>query len=627
MPWLLNLQETYDANIKEVGEIKKNRFGKEYTLLPIAHTTQNAHIEVTVTEDGELHSASVIEKEDASTLIPSTVDSASRTSTAVYPYALHDKLNYTAGDFVKYGGKVGKEDPFQAYIHNLANWVNSPFKNEKVEAIYKYVKKGCLIEDLVAEKVLFLDDNKKLIKKWHKQYEALHGEERPPIFKSVTGDQDGAFVRFRVHSPTDIVAPPWRDKEVYNSFVNFYPKQIVNKDVCFVTGKILPSTRKHATKIRHAADKAKLISGNDPSGFTYRGRFNKIEEVANISYDVSQKAHNALKWLIDKQAKVIDQRVFLIWGNNEVDYGDPTDNSYTFGQTIEAQVVATTDDHYAAEFAKALDGYKHSLTSDVHVNILVIDSATTGRMGVLYYRNMDKELYFERIKEWHTTCVWRHSFVQDKQRKFFLGAPATKDIAFAAYGPHANDKLVKGLMERMLTCIVEGARIPPDVIRSAIQRASNPVSMDNWEWEKTLTVTCALVNKEEALAVGLDTENRDRDYLFGRMLAVADVLERSAMQSGEKRATNAIRYMSAFSKHPARTWSTIQDSIQPYQAKLGTRATRYTKIMDEIGSKINIDDFNNKPLTGKYLLGLYSQRHALYTKNDDTKNTDEEVQS
>src|SRR5690625_781977 len=163
MPWLLNLQETYNANIKEVGVVSKNRFNKEYTLIPIAHTTQNAHVEVNITEEGEFHSASVIEKDDASTLIPSTVDSASRAGAAVSPYPLHDKLNYTAGDYVEFGDKIGKKNPHQAYIEQLADWVNSPHNNPKVEAIYNYLKKGQLIHDLVQEKVLFLDADRKLI--------------------------------------------------------------------------------------------------------------------------------------------------------------------------------------------------------------------------------------------------------------------------------------------------------------------------------------------------------------------------------------------------------------------------------------------------------------------------------
>lgn len=616
MSWLLNLQETYDANIEEVGKVRKNRFGREYTLIPIAHTTQNAHIEVSVTEKGGFHSAFVIEKDDASTLIPSTVDSSSRAGAAIYPYPLHDNIKYTAGDFTKYGGKIGKTDPFKAYIANLESWIKSPFKNKKIQAIYTYLKQERLIQDLVAHKILFLDDNDNLIERWNTKYEELHGE-KPRIFSTVTGKQESAFVRFRVHSATEDLIPPWNDKKVHESFIDFYPRQVGNEDICFITGKKLPSTEKHTNKIRHAADKAKLISGNDSSGFTFRGRFNKSEEVASISYNVSQKAHNALKWLIDKQGKIIDGRVFLVWGNNEVELAGPQESSYSLSQTMNTEVVVTTNDAFAEEFSKAIDGYKNDLSSDSNINILVIDSSTTGRMGVLYYRNLDKEFYFEKIKQWHTTCVWRHDFVQDKQRKFYLGAPSTRDIAFAAYGSHANDKLIKGLLERMLPCIIEGHKVPKDIITSAFHRASNPVAMENWEWEKTFSVTCALINIKEGFDVGLDTNNKERDYLFGRLLAVADVLERSAMKTEEKRATNAIRYMNSFSKHPARTWNTIQDSIQPYQARLGVRAAYYTKIIDEIGSKIKVEDFNDKPLSGIYLLGLYSQRYELYKKKTD----------
>lgn len=626
MTWLLNLQETYDANIKEVGEIKKNRFNREYMLLPIAHTTQNAHIEVYVTEQGEFHTADVIDKDEASTIIPSTVDSASRAGAVVSPYPLHDKLMYTAGDFVRYGGKIGKKIPFEAYIEQLGRWAESPNSNQTVRAIYNYLQKGQLIHDLVKEKVLFLDEDDKLIKRWDKKYEKLHGE-RPKIFSVVTGDQDSAFIRFVVHSSTEIVIKPWRDKKMFTSFIKFYEKQVGNEDICYVTGEVLPSTDKHANKIRHAADKAKLISGNDTSGFTFRGRFSKSDEVASISYQASQKAHNALKWLIEKQGRVIDNRVFLIWGNNKTELPDLQENSYFLGGQLNEDIsIATTNSEYADQFSKAIDGYKHNLSIDSNINILVIDSATTGRMAVLYYRNLDKDLYFERLKKWHTICVWHHHYFKPEDKKWidFIGAPSTKDIAFAAYGSNANDKIVKGLMERMLPSILEGREVPRDIIVSAFHRASNPISMERWEWENTLSVACALINIKERLEVGLDKNNEDRDYLFGRLLAVADVLERSAMDKEEARTTNAIRYMNSFSNHPARTWKTIQDSIQPYQARLGKRATYYTKIIDEIGSKIKIEDFNDRPLSGKYLLGMYSQRHELYKKKEKEENTQEE---
>ncbi|MWC27861.1 type I-C CRISPR-associated protein Cas8c/Csd1 [Paenibacillus sp. MMS18-CY102] len=618
MSWLLNLYNTYKSNSDQVGVIELTRNEREYTLLPVSHTTQNAHIEVLITESGEFHSATVIDKNNANTLIPCTEDSASRAGSKIAPYPLHDKLSYVAGDYVAYGGQIKKEEPFPHYIQQLAAWAESPYATPKLKSIYAYLRQGRLIEDLVQHhpRILYIDSNKKLIDKWDKQAEQHYGD-KPPIFSAVAGEQTSAFVRFDVYSPDKkIHIPVWKDPEMYQSFICYYNERLGDEDLCYVTGKSLPATEKHANKIRNAADKAKLISSNDTSGFTYRGRFAESGEAANISYEVSQKAHNALKWLINRQGKMIDQRVFLTWGNEELDQLDPDDGFFDYGEE-EAEVskaISYTNPEYAKQFAKALDGYRGRIANPhVKVNILVLDSATTGRMAVLYYRNMDKEIYINRLIDWHSSCMWLHRYRKDDIGKAvqYYGAPATKDIAFAAYGPKASEKVVKGLMERMLPCIIDGRSIPQDIVSSAARRASNPLAIESWEWEKTLSIACSLINRRERLDVALDESIDDRSYLFGRLLAVADVFERFALED-EKRATNAIRYMNAFSRHPARTWETIQASLQPYQAKLGVRATKWVKLIDEIGSRLPIESFTNKPLSNIYLLGYYSQRHALY---------------
>ncbi|KKE77927.1 type I-C CRISPR-associated protein Cas8c/Csd1 [Oceanobacillus caeni] len=622
MSWLYNLYKTYEMNTEQIGKTVKKRNDKEYTLLPISHTTQNAHIEVTIDEDGDILQATVLEKEN--TIIPCTEESASRAGSKIAPYPLHDKLSYVAGDFVKYGGKIKNQDdvPFDAYIQNLKEWAESPYAIDKVKSIYKYLSKGRLIEDLVKYKVLVLDENQQLIEKWNKKYEESLGE-KPLIFSSGTTDQVSAFVRFNVYSRTSTV-DVWKDREMYQSFIDFYNERLGDEDVDFITGELAPSTERHANKIRHAADKAKLISANDTSGFTFRGRFKTSKEAAGISYEVSQKAHNALKWLIHRQGKTIDNRVFLVWGNDDKSVPDPGEDAldilYHANRKIEEE--PDTDKPFAEEVKRAIDGYRNDLNYDSEVNILVLDSATTGRMAVLYYRNMNKEIYLNSLKDWHSQCSWEHRYRKNEEKFVkFYGAPATRDIAFAAYGPRASDKIVKGLMERMLPCIIDGQIIPKDIVKSAFQRASNPVAMERWEWEKTLSIACALIRKsliekKEEWDVALDKTITDRSYLFGRLLAVADVLERGALGKEETRATNAIRYMNSFSQKPSRTWMTLQASLQPYQARLGTKANYLSKIIDEISDQFAVEDFNNKPLSEKYLLGFYSQRRELYKKKE-----------
>lgn len=636
MTWLLDLYKTYEENEDQVGTIRSNPFGQEYMLLPEAHGYQTAHVEIALDSDGKFISAKVLEKGQGNTVIPCTINSSTRAN-APSPHALHDNLQYVAGDYDAFGGKIkAGNHPFQDYLKNLKAWCESEDAHPKAKAIYNYVEKGQLIADLTEHGVLFSLDHK-LIPKWNKDLEKEY-DNKPEIFKALAGDQFSTFVRFNVLDPdlqkrTDKV---WEDLSVFKSYIRYYEKQLTDQKLCYVTGEKLPSTEKHPSKIRYGGDMAKLISGNDNSGFTFRGRLSKKEDVATISYDVSQKAHNALKWLITKQGKVIDGRVFLTWGSRTSDdetvvVPSPGEDLFTeFGIVFSENEEETKKDlgdrthqYFAKELKKALAGYRGNLTHQDNVYVMLLDAATPGRMSIVYYRKVEKELYLERIQNWHNTCWWRHSFRKNKdgERVSFYGAPATRDIAGAAYGPNASDKLTKNLMERMLPCIVDGKKIPLDIVNSVLNRTTNPAAVEKWEWEKHLSIACAIMHKhyeKEEFTVPLDKSQKDRNYLFGRLLAVADVLENRVLsQENAGRTTNAFRYMNAFSKHPLSTWRIIQESIAPYQVKLGAKGSYYRAIIDEIGNSFDFDDFNDRSLNGKFLLGYYSQRYELYQKKED----------
>ncbi|QOS77182.1 type I-C CRISPR-associated protein Cas8c/Csd1 [Paenibacillus sp. JNUCC31] len=629
MSWLANLSKTYDDHANVVGQFEMKKNGKEYALIPISHTTQTAHIEVHLNGRGDIVNAYVVDKNDGSTIIPCTEASASRTSAPV-PYPLFDKLSYVAGDYTQFCGEA-KGTPYQDYLNQLKAWCESPFSHPKVQSVLHYVSKGTLITDLVERGILHVDSRGKLLEKWVAAPGDQEGK-KPDIFNVIASDQSGAFVRFAVDIPGEPESRLWRDASVQQSFIQFYEMSLQDKDICFVTGDYLPVADKHASRIRHSGDKSKLISANDSSGFTYRGRFRTSRDAATVSYEASQKGHNALKWLIDKQGTTMDGKVFLVWGSSRLDMPEPQEDSFIFWDDADDEAALAGGDRTHKEFAlqirKAINGYRYDgdYQSSHEVTIMTLDAATPGRMSIMYYRTLDQNIYLDRIQAWHESCYWLHRYRKNKYDKLvsFIGAPATKDIAFAAYGPRASDKVVKGLMERMLPCIIDERPIPLDIIRSSIHRASNPVGMDNWEWEKTLSITCALVRKDhqqdhkkEGYGVSLDTEATDRSYLFGRMLAIADVLERSALSKDEKRATNAIRYMNAFAQRPGRTWTIIQSNLQPYQAKMGTGARYYNSLLDEVGAKLRLEDYTDKPLTGLYLLGFYSQRNDLYTSKKD----------
>jgi CRISPR-associated protein Csd1 len=223
----------------------------------------------------------------------------------------------------------------------------------------------------------------------------------------------------------------------------------------------------------------------------------------------------------------------------------------------------------------------------------------------------------------------------------FYGAPAPADIAEAAYGTRLDDKLRKATVKRLLPCIVDAQPMPRDLVESVVRRASNRMGIKNpddkkyrgdeeFTWKKALSIACALFRKlkegKEKHEMSLDETRTTRDYLYGRLLAVADILEERALyKAKEKRATNAARYMQQFSQHPFRTWNQIHSALTPYVVRLGG-ARYYKNQIAAVKALFAPDDFaSDKPLTGEYLLGYYCQRQKLMEKSKPLSDEDEDI--
>ena len=118
----------------------------------------------------------------------------------------------------------------------------------------------------------------------------------------------------------------------------------------------------------------------------------------------------------------------------------------------------------------------------------------------------------------------------------------------------------------------------------------------------------------------VDAICKERDYLYGRLLAVADRIEYRTYDRDKdgKRITNAKRYMNVFSQRPYQTWKIVEESLSPYLAKLDLpERNRYLKLLDEIYVQFKPEDFvKNDRLEGLYLLGYHSQSYALKYKEE-----------
>lgn len=645
MSWLEKCYETYENCQQEIGIQKFQAEGDKRSyvpLLPVAHTTQLVNIEVELDQNGDFQDARLLAKDEQTTIIPCTEESSARTS-GIVPHPLVDKLQYIAADYPAYGG--AKKSGWNLYHTQLQDWCSSPYADAKVCAVLRFLEKGCLVASLVQKHILFLDENGKMPTKW-----TGNKDEKPKILETLaSADQTESFVRFRVGG-IDLA----QDEAVRESFIHYYEMKQQRVDYCTVQGKQMAVSTLSPYKIRNPGDRAKLISSNDSTNYTYRGRFVTAEQALSIGYETTQKAHSALRWLISKQGCSNGDQTVVVWGTkgepipditaDSMDLGD--DFAAAFAQLGQPQLPPATESEYAERFNKAIQGYGKALDEKANTVVMILDSATQGRLSIRYYRELAGSELMKNITDWHRNFAWKLNYRSAPEsakpgqkpkwkRVSFWGAPSPADIAKAAYGEKADKKIIQQTVERLVPCITEGKYLPRDLMLSAVHRATAGIGLEPWEYQKTCGIACALIcgyyhrNKKEDFVMTdgkyVDETIDDRSYLFGRILACAEQIERRVQsQTGETRPTNAERLRLVFVQRPAKTTALLQQKLTPYLNRMRangvSRDKRYSTLQELVG-RLGAEKYTNKPLNELYLLGYacqmmdFREENAAYNKN------------
>lgn len=610
--------ETYD-NMKSLAGAESEE--RKAALAPIGFITTGVQIEITVTEDGEFSGAEQIFdiSEDSKgksqkpkkkiIIIPVTEKSLKRTNTAATsPHPLCDKLKFMCPE---------NKESYEAYLEQLQDWCDSEFACPKIKAILKYVKKGTILADIAS-------------------------------VGKVKAKKD-TFVCWRVLS-TDCAEPEevWKSPSVIDSYINYYQSKIdasSERALCYVSGEITTPAQLHLKGVVSFAGNAKLISSNDAANFTYKGRFSDDSEALTVSFISSQKAHNALKWVISNNGFRCGDRMFVCWNPK----GKKTKNPFAslFPDFSEAEENPTPT-NYREILAKTVLGYKNNFKPEDETVTAVFEAASKGRLSVCYYSEMKAEDFLERLRFWDETTAWLY-------RRFgvapdLVKSPDLKSIIDAAYGVprtigesqtvETDEKVLAIAMQRLLLCRLEKAPFPADIMRSAVQKCSSLQLYDKLNREKQLFTTCAIIKKyiydrfKEEWNMALEPEKKNRSYQFGRLLAVLEKAERDAFDNSEKREPNAIRMWSLFVKRPMYATTVIIEQLKnAYYPRLepGKRGY-YDKLIEGIMRVISEfpESEIGKPLGEEYLMGYYLQKDALCQKknndNDDNNESEDEEQ-
>lgn len=640
-----NLLETYDKCSYIIGIAATDSDGNssdKKMLLPIFHMTFKSAICVEIDGQGKFISAERDDKE-TTIVIPCTENSGGRSS-GIAAHPLCDQIDYVGGI---------SDEKTSAYLTGLGEWKdNIP----ELNAIYNYVSSQTLISDISS---LFKDN----------EYDKDKG-------KIINEDKVRKLgVRFIVRNNGERVKV-WESVDLQNAWIDFINKNAAADSSVFdyISGENVSAiATQHPKNINSMTGNAKLLSCNEQKQdsdcyIVFKGRFTTQNDAVITDYAQSSKMHQMLRWLIANYGYAVDTQVVVTWAvdkDTEVK-AKPQDDSFDlFGDMettktsadliLEAKTQVYGD--YAAKLNNLLRGMGKADSLKKHARkicIAVFDAATTGRMGLVFYRELAENEYLESIADWHNdTSYYLSSWKKDgkdekgKDKKtliHYIGAPSYDDIIFAVYGKGRGDKgydtLKKKIRKQLLECMFGSFNFPKSMVEMAASRVSNPMSFDvDWkkeenksfynenDWTRAIGISCALVRKyfkqqKEEIALELDTKRTDRDYLFGRLLSVADRLESKALYKAEvKRPTNAVKLMSAFQFKPFSTWGLIFNQLIPYKTQLNG-AWYYQNVIDEIMTLFQNNDFeNNAPLSPLYLLG-YSAQNRAFMKHNDNENTE-----
>ena len=637
MGWMQKLCDVYDV----VSRVDIPEDINHAQLVPVGFTKKNVAYVVTVTAEGGFSSVHALGNDDCECIVPTTPEAEGRTGANGAPYPLAENLKYFAEEEGVHNALLDR------YLAQLTDWCAQPEAPKCLKTLLTYLNKRTLLDDLrhaLPEKL------------------KLHKDESK---KDFGGPDSKAMICFSVEDRFSREMRLWKRKDVQNSWSAYFARrQGGTVALCYATGEMLPTLDTHP-KVQ---GNAKLISAKDAGyPFQYKGRFVEDRSAATVSAYASGRAHRALQYLMDNQG--LSFRRFglniVAWDvqtgaipvplnehssaeEEDEDSIDLPDTFESYSRTLcdAARGVGKTEKVFEDCIANLVDGEKRASS----VVIMSMEAATDGRMSIDYYQKLPDDLYVDRLTDWYRSCCWTY---WDKVRgKNVVRTPMPLSIADAVMGTDgvrrakadlrcakSDAKQLRALYKRLLSCIVEGAPLPRNFLESAVHHAEAPLtfrdSKGNWqryEWETCMRTTCALIRRSRFDALlrqeredldgrlpsdQLDKGNRNRDYLYGRLLALADQVEYEAADRSERHAlpTNAIRLTQRFVQRPKETWLYLHTKLLPYFATLGSdgKADGFMRAIADVESLFERADRESAVALGEgFLLGYLAQRRDAY---------------
>ena len=609
---------------------QSQKIDSETVLLPIYHSNKKSNgndiIEITLNKNSEVVSVDFLGKEE-SIIFPITEDSVGRAS-GIAPHSLADEISYLSEE------EKNKND---VYMNNLKEWIDySKINNKKsivfLEIIQKFLGKKTFLEEIFKnyyKKNFISFSNGELKYLDEKQNEKIINMKKVFLtFKIID-----LFGNDKDYSVTNY-------KELHKDYIDYVvEKEINKKGVCDISGeeKIYCSSKHRGL---FGTSKLISVSNNDE---TYYGRLKKGDEIISVGYKTSQKIHNMLKYFLEnkKNYTFLGENSYLInWFSDDINNSEnisvtrDIDNMYAiFDEVSIVEDKKEISELYNTNILKYLSGNYREVGNKEKYYVMVVNKISNGRVAIKYFRELKKSEFYERVSKWYNTISWKGYDYKEKRK--VKKYPGIYKIINYTYGIERSGKIEfeqkkyrRDLIESLITTMIDGKRIPLNIVKKMYFNVSNRQRYDK-TWSSVIEMACSIFKKYNIdyknKEVSEDMfDNKDRDFLYGRLLAVFEKMEEATF-GDEKRTTNAQKLWSSFVNNPGKTMNILVDKLQPYKRKLESSKRGLFIMLEKIIQEITInlmatEDFENnknKKLNENFIFGYYYQRNEFFKSKDN----------
>ncbi|MDY4761342.1 type I-C CRISPR-associated protein Cas8c/Csd1 [Streptococcus thoraltensis] len=594
-------------------------------LLPIYHTSLKSNgkniISVVLNNKGQFIKADYMEREKT-VVFPVTSNSVARSGKNPAPHPLVDKFGYYVSEM--------NQDQYNVYHDQLESW-RSACRDEQVKNYLTLIQTFILQPEFVSQICQSLYGKSYTREGLKVTYTGIESKEK-------TTDLSTCFLEFSIDNFIgNRTVSVTNYQELHQDFISYVESNQEDKIICNISGR----KEALATKHRGLIGNAKLISVSN-NNETYKGRFRERDDVFTVGNQTSEKIHLMAKYLLENSQTHVwlgGAQQMINWfsddiaNDSQIDVTRSTErdvfswnNMLPDVYEVEASAFSVTQTNRDINQSFIHGQKKFSDASTYYVAIL--NKTNDGRIALKYFRHLQVSELLQHLENWQSNYSW---ISRKQDDSLVLKTPSLNDMILAAYGTDRdryleldNDSFRSDQYQQLVTALLDGHLVPSHLVKKL---ESNLKYRQRYpkNWYQIQQVALAVLHKQngEEFTPMLDHENSERSYLFGRLLAIYELIETQRYvvdRRSQDRITNAERYWTAYTGQPAKMMMLLENKMKPYEEFLKLNhpdiwhklEKERAEILQLLAPASSTKEFIDA-LNYRFIFGYYAEKEFYYT--------------